>query len=187
MSEIAERYRRRADAFEALIAATPAGQWSSPSPCAGWSASDVVAHVIDYAADVLRERCGVADPPVLGDYDGPLAAYRASRAVLQRVFDDPATPPKLAQYLDAALSFDVPQHGWDLAIATGQDPTMDPWEVDYLWTLSEQPRGWWEWQRANGHYGPPVTVPESAPLQDRALGLIGRDPNWTPGQATLSR
>ncbi len=29
-------------------------------------------------------------------------------------------------------------------------------------------------------YRPEVKVPQDAPLQDRLLGLIGRDPNWTP-------
>ena len=180
MSEIPDRYRRRADAFEALIEGVPSDRWSSPSPCEGWSARDVVAHVVDYAAHVLDEKCGVEDWPVLADYDTPLAAFRASRAVLQRALDDAHTSPELARYLDAALSFDVPQHGWDLAMATGQDPTMDPWEVDYLWKLSEQPESWWDWQRGHGWYGPPVAVPEDAPLQDRALGLIGRNPNWKP-------
>jgi hypothetical protein len=29
-------------------------------------------------------------------------------------------------------------------------------------------------------FGPEVTVPADAPLQDRLLGLIGRDPAWAP-------
>jgi hypothetical protein len=83
--------------------------------------------------------------------------------------------------LDLSVSFDLPQHGWDLAMATGQDPTMDSDEVQRLWrSLSDVPNVW-AWQREKGWYGTPIVVPSDAPLQDRVLGLIGRDPHWSPG------
>ena len=180
MTEMANRYRRRADAFEALIAATPPERWTSPSPCEGWTARDVVAHVVDFSADVLRERAGVQDSPVFADFDEPSAAFRAARASVERVLGDPATPPRAASYLHWSLSFDLPQHGWDLAKATGQDATIDPEELEVLWgALNGDPANW-EWQRANGWYGAPLPVPEDAPLQDRVLGLLGRDPMWEP-------
>ena len=175
--DAAETYRRRAEAFAALIEGTPAERWSSPSPCAGWTARDIVAHVVDYSAQVLGEKAGVP-APAFYDFGDPGAAFRAMRSVLVRVLEDEATPPKVVSYLHWSLSFDLPQHGWDLAVATGQDPTMDPEEVELLWgSLTGDPRNW-EWQRANGWYGAPVPVPEDAPLQDRVLGLLGRNPSW---------
>jgi uncharacterized protein (TIGR03086 family) len=180
MSELADTYRRRADAFAALIAATPADRWSSPSPCEGWLARDVVAHVVDYSAQVLGEKAGVPDPPFFADHDDPAAAFRATREVMERVLDDPDTPRKVASHLHWSLSFDLPQHGWDLAVATGQDPTMDPQEVDILWDSLNGAKDNWNWQRASGWYGTPVPIPEAADLQDRVLGLLGRDPRWSP-------
>lgn len=180
MSDIADKYRRRADAFEALIDGTPPELWSSSSPCDGWSARDVVAHIVDFSAKVLRERAGVSDAPESRTFDDPAAAFRSTREAVQRVLDDPDTPAKVAGYIEGSLSFDLPQHGWDLAVATGQDATMDGDEVEFLWTsLTEVPKVW-DWQRANGWYGPPVPVSDDAPLQDRVLGLLGRDPRWTP-------
>ena len=176
--EAAETYRRRALAFAALIAGTPAERWSSPSPCAGWTARDVVAHVVDYSAHVLAERAGVP-APAFSDFADPAPAFQATRSVLLRVLEDPETPPKVAGHLHWSLSFDLPQHGWDLAVATGQDPTMAPDEVELLWgSLTGDPRNW-DWQRTNGWYAAPVPVAEDAPLQDRVLGLLGRDPKWT--------
>lgn len=178
-NELARTYDRRAAAFEALIVGVPPERWSSPSPCAGWLAQDVVAHVVDFSAQVLREK-GLADPPPYADFDGPHPAFQATRALVRRILDDPATPPKLAGYVHWSVSFDLPQHSWDLAVATGQDPAMDPDEVDLLWgSLNGDPANW-DWQRASGWYGPPVPVPDGAPLQDRVLGLLGRDPSWAP-------
>jgi hypothetical protein len=99
---------------------------------------------------------------------------------MEQILDDPTTPPKAANYLEWSLSFDLPRHGWDLAVATGQDATMHPEEVELpLGSFHGDPANW-DWQRANGWYGPPVPVPEDAPLQDRVLGLLGRDPTWQP-------
>lgn len=126
MTEMADRYRRRADAFEALIDGTPSERWSSPSPCEGWLARDVVAHVVDYSGQVLRERAGLSEVPVYAEFDDSAAAFRNTRKIIERVLDDPETPPKAATHVEWSLSFDLPQHGWDLAVATGQDPTISP-------------------------------------------------------------
>jgi uncharacterized protein (TIGR03086 family) len=177
MSEHADTYRRRAEAFEALVEGTRPERWSNPSPCAGWLARDVVGHLVDYSAKVVREKAGVP-APAFSDFSDPAAAFRATRSVVERVLEDEATPPKVAGHLHWSLSFDLPQHGWDLAVATGQDPTMDPDEVELLWgSLTGDPRNW-DWQRANGWYGTPVPVPDGAPLQDHVLGLLGRNPAW---------
>ena len=65
MTEAAAQYRRRADAFERLIVGTSPDRWTAPSPCDGWTASDVVAHVVDFSAHVLRERAGVGETRAL--------------------------------------------------------------------------------------------------------------------------
>ncbi|MDQ4020345.1 MAG: maleylpyruvate isomerase family mycothiol-dependent enzyme [Actinomycetota bacterium] len=46
-----------ADAFAAKIAAVPDDRWASPSPCEGWTARDVVRHVID-SQEMLRAGAG---------------------------------------------------------------------------------------------------------------------------------
>jgi hypothetical protein len=52
-------------------------------------ARDVVAHVVDYSADVLRERAGMSEVPVFADFDDPVAACAAIRGVIERVLGDP--------------------------------------------------------------------------------------------------
>lgn len=138
-------------------------------------------HVVGHSTQVLRDKAGVtpAEGPAVAD--DPLAAFRAVRALVERVVDDDATTPDVRRYLDGALSLDLPQHAWDLAKATGQDATMDPDELATLWAqLSGMEQGWWDWHRENGWYADAVPIADDAPLQDRLLGLIGRDPYWTP-------
>jgi uncharacterized protein (TIGR03086 family) len=188
VTDAADQYRRRAEAFERLVAGTPPSSWGAPSPCEDWTARDVVAHVVDFTAKVLTEEVGVDDPPRLGEGDDPLAVFQAARAIVQGVLDDPATTDELATKLEWSVSWDLPQHGWDLAMATGQDATMDPIDIAILWGPmgSDDPeerakaRLHWQWQIDQGWYGPPVEVPEDAPLQDRVIGFLGRDPYWMP-------
>jgi len=68
-------------------------------------------------------------------------------------------------------------HGWDLARATGQSPE---WDDDVVALLFREVERTAELGRQVKAYGPEVPVPATAPLLDRALGLTGRDPYWTP-------
>jgi len=194
--EIPDRYRARADAFEAKVAAVRPGQWSNQSPCRDWNARDVVGHIVEMHGVMLRplHRQLSSAPSLEAD---PLAAFAAARADVQAVLDDPAlagmscdTPSgrmTAAQHIDQVVSQDMVLHGWDLARATGQDDTMDPDEVQRLWTAtSALPAELLEQFRTPGAFGPgvevfgpEVKVPEDAPLQDRLLGMIGRDPSRT--------
>ncbi|MFD0508431.1 hypothetical protein ACFQ0G_47865 [Streptomyces chiangmaiensis] len=66
-------------------------------------------------------------------------------------------------------------HGWDLAVATGQKLNVDD---ELAAALYEDIAGKAEMARRYGVFGPEVSVPPTAPLFDRALGLAGRDPSW---------
>ena len=74
-------------------------------------------------------------------------------------------------------------HGWDFARATGQP--FDPGQsgargsYDLLSASTDQA------QRAP-MFGPVVPVPDDAPLLDRAIGLSGRDPAWSPSSRPIT-
>jgi uncharacterized protein (TIGR03086 family) len=183
MTAIADRYRALADAFEAKISAVRAGDWSNPSPCAEWTARDVVAHVIDVHGMMLRPLdIALGEGP--SAHHDPLGAFRAARAELERVLDDPALADteydgafgrtKVSATVDQFLGFDLVVHGWDLARATGQDETIPAAEVDRV--LGFIDRLGTATMRENGVTGPEIPVAEGAPAQDRMLGLLGRQP-----------
>jgi uncharacterized protein (TIGR03086 family) len=65
-------------------------------------------------------------------------------------------------------------HGWDLARAAGQDPTIDPAEVESTWQMV---RGTDDAVlRSHGAFAAPTELPADVPLQDRLLAFLGRDP-----------
>ena len=189
LDAIIDRYRRRADRFEATVSAVPSDRWTSPSPCAGWTARDVVGHVIDMHGVMLRplDRERSPAPTLTAD---PLGAFRAARADVEGLLADPAIamsvqdtpmgPMTVAEHVDGVPSDDLVVHTWDLARATGLDDTIDPDELERMWpSVQSIP----EEMRIPGHFGPgivvfgpAVAVPPDAPLQHRVLGALGRDP-----------
>ncbi|MFE2631045.1 TIGR03086 family metal-binding protein [Streptomyces sp. NPDC059374] len=72
-------------------------------------------------------------------------------------------------------------HGWDLARATGQPYDPDPAAVrasyEFLWAAADE-----NGRDGSGIFGPVVPVPDGAPLLDRAVGLSGRNPGWSPAR-----
>lgn len=182
MTEIADRYRTLADAFQAKIANVEADAWSNPSPCEEWDARGVVNHVVGVQGLPLGplDRQLSSAPSVADD---PLGAFTAARADVEAVLDDPALAgheydgllgrTSVAATIDQFICFDLVVHGWDLARATGQDETIEPVEVERIWAMAQ---GLGDNLRRSGVCGPEVTVAADAPLQDRLLGLLGRDP-----------
>jgi uncharacterized protein (TIGR03083 family) len=47
MSDIADRYRRLSGQFAGKVAQVSPERWNASSPCEGWTARDVVAHMVD--------------------------------------------------------------------------------------------------------------------------------------------
>jgi uncharacterized protein (TIGR03086 family) len=110
-------------------------------------------------------------------------------AELARAWQDPAAWEGTATVAGAELpatvmgvvaADEVLVHGWDLAVATGQDYAADPGvaaAVLHQVTMLDQP-GMEELR--NAQFGPVVPVPDKAPVLDRILGLTGRNPSWRP-------
>ncbi len=193
-ASIFSRYAARADRFAEVIGGVASERWESPSPCGDWRAIDVVRHALDMHAAMLipLSRSLSAAPPVGAD---PLGAFTSARRDLEGVLADgslarievptPVGPMTLANHIDQVASEDLVVHGWDLARATGQDHTLDPTEVERLWpgalSMDERLRTPGAFGPGITVYGPVVDVPAEAPLADRLLGLLGRDPGWSAG------
>jgi uncharacterized protein (TIGR03086 family) len=156
--------------------------WDAPAPVDGWSARDVVRHLIEWSASFLHGGTGVrlASGPSVDD--DPVGAWAAHRDAVQELLEDTGTPARVLSNphvgevpLDTAVDRfytpDVFLHTWDLARATGQDERLDP---ERCRALYEGMLPMDEVLRASGQYGPRVPVPEDADIQTKLLGFIGR-------------
>ncbi len=160
----AERHRRIAATFTDRVRATKA--WDAPAPVAGWTARDVVRHLVEWFPGFLAGGAGVQLPAGPAVDDDP--------ATRGRVLSNPHIgDAPLDQAIDRFYTSDVFMHTWDLARATGQDERLDPQTcADLLAGMAPIE----ELLRSSGQFGPRVPVPDDADVQTRLLGFIGRDP-----------
>lgn len=180
MTEIAERYERITNQFTERVRGVPGGAWDQPSPCEGWSARDVVAHLCEWIPGFFGAQ-GVDFGEVPSVDDDPVAAWEAVRSPIAAALADPEVAARpvetpfgsqpLAETVDMIVTGDVFTHTWDLARATGQDETLDPDQLErMLVSVAQMPE---EAMRSQGMFGPRLEVAHDADAQTRFL-LVGR-------------
>ncbi|NPC45278.1 TIGR03086 family metal-binding protein [Nocardioides sp. zg-1230] len=179
----ADRHAAVAGGFGRLVTQTI--DWSAPAPVDGWTARDVVEHLVTWFPGFLAGG-GVDLPTGPSVADDPVAAWRhhsdAVQSVLEERGDESFTHPRagshrLADAVDRFYTSDVFMHSWDLARAGGRDAGLDE---DFAAQLLGGMRPIEQLLRDSGQYGPSVPVPDDAPVVDRLMGFIGRDPAWQP-------
>ena len=184
MRDPAEEHRRVAHAFTETVEATEPAAWDRPAPPEGWTARDVVRHLLEWFPAFLRGATGITLPAGPSVDDDPAGAWRVQRDAVQTLLDDPEVAGRvhdlpnlgtmtLGQAIDAIYTGDVFLHRWDLARATGQDETLDP-EKCAAMLAGMLPMD--EALRRSGHFGPRVEVPDDADAQTQLLAFIGRTP-----------
>ena len=162
------------------IEGVPDDQWEAATPCDGWTARDLVGHLVDTSGMFLgfigKEVSGAPSVD-----DDPAGAFTAASGAVQGALDDPATASQeydgmfgrttFAKSVDGFLSADLVIHRWDLARATGQDETLPPEEVqrvhEALAPMDEKMRG-------PGAFGPKLDPPPGADEQTKLLAFLGR-------------
>jgi uncharacterized protein (TIGR03086 family) len=178
VSDVAARWAKVGDVFNARIAGVPAGRWDDAAPCEGWVARDVVAHLAEWVPGFFSG-WAIDFPPATGD---PVTDWAEVDSTIRGALADPEvaartnpTPLGELSFEDALVAFalsDVLVHTWDLARATGQDEVLDPDEVHVTYEgmlpADEMIRG--------EHFGPKVAVPDDADEQTKLLAFVGRTP-----------
>jgi uncharacterized protein (TIGR03086 family) len=133
-------YTKALYGFDHVVRSMPDAAWSSPSPCEGWTARDVLGHVIAVQGYVESLARGIA--PTLNPYgmpgelvgsDPPRAWAAARESVLEAldvpgVLDNTVQTFRAEETIDNFLAWNVVDtlaHTWDLARAGDVDDRLD--------------------------------------------------------------
>jgi uncharacterized protein (TIGR03086 family) len=176
-----------------VVAGVRDDQLTDPTPCAGTSVAALLDHLVGLtlafrkAAEKMPQSGGPradADnlPPdwrtrLPQQLDGLVAAWQQPSAWEGSTEIAGMTMPGAAAGTTGLN--EVLIHGWDLAVATGQEYRPDPATTQACFDFGvafarDAP------EARDQIYGPVVPVREDAPLFDRLLGQAGRDPGWVP-------
>jgi len=170
-------------------------QLGAPTPCT----ETTVGGLIDHVDKLSQAFTGAATKSPLEGSGGPAAdATQLGEDWRTRIPQRLSTlagawrDPQAWQGMTRAGGIDMPAdiagvvaldevilHGWDIAVASGQAYDCPPHLLEaahgfVAGTVARNPQG------TPGLFGPPVAVPDDAPLLSRLLGLSGRDPGWQP-------
>ena len=169
-----------------VVTAIGADQWSAPTPCADWDVRALVNHVVAGNHWAARLGAGETIAQVGTDLDGdllgddPVAAYDASAEPAARVFERHGAMDAMCAVsygpvpgsMYAGHRFiDVLVHGWDMAVATGQDAELPEELVEACWRVVEPQLAM---LAGSGMFGDPQPIPTDADIQTRLLATLGR-------------
>ena len=172
--------------FDHVVRSMPHSAWSNPSPCEGWSARDVVGHVI--AVQSYVESLARGTEPTLNPYgtpgdlagEHPMTAWSGARDSVLEAIDDPAVLQRSVQSFRAEETVDdfvgwnvvdTLAHTWDLARAGGLDDHLDDDLVAHALAHAEPMI---EAMRQPPFFDGAVTVDVGASPAVRFLALLGR-------------
>ena len=169
-------YLDAADRFTATVNTT--GDWAATSPCEGWTAADVVDHVVDTERQFLEGHgAGLGERPS-GDpatvWSEHLAAVRplvADEAFRRREYDGFFGRTTIGATLDAFYGFDLVVHGWDLGRSNGRPTTFTEADMD---AMQQALVGFGDHAYDEGVFRQPVEVADDAPRQEKLLARMGR-------------
>jgi uncharacterized protein (TIGR03086 family) len=183
--DIAELHRLALYATARVVAQVRPDQWTAPTPCDAWDVRALVNHLV--AGNLwAAELAGGKTMEDVGDrLDGDLLGADPRRA-----YDESATAAAAAFAAAGALEapcvsygpvpgsvyaghrfIEVFIHGWDLAVATGQDTTLDPVLVEACHGVVEPQAAL---VRASGAFGEHIEPPAASDAQTRLLATLGR-------------
>jgi uncharacterized protein (TIGR03086 family) len=190
-------YHRTVEFFADRVNAVKADQWDDPTPCTEWTVRDLTNHVtyedlwtVPLMTGATLEEVGDRfEGDVLGE-DPIGSALTAARAAIATVASElprggtvhlsfGETPS--SEYA-MQLAADHLVHGWDLAVATGGDPRMDPHLVRAVAEWFDERE---EAYRSAGAVSTRRVL--SGDAQHDLLARFGRDAAWGPNHRALAR
>lgn len=153
-----------------------ASKLDAPSNCDGWTVRTLMNHMLEtqryFVGSAKGEEASLSqDPPDLIS-DDPVSDFERARIEVLRTFGAPGAIEQTGPALGIAFS-DQLLHGWDLAVSTGQDPTMPEGLPDAAYAMIH---GRFTDEQRTGVFKPEISVAADSSVQEKLLAYTGRDP-----------
>lgn len=179
MNQTDVAYRAALHPLSAVVQAVPGSAWDRPSPCADWTAREVIAHIIDTQRDLLTGHGHDLGPAP--DLSNPGAALQHHAEQMLRLvnrddvvdvtYDGFVGPTTVGATLVQFYVWDMLVHRWDVARATDGDEALSAEELDRIEAGADS---FGEALHMDGICGPAVPTPPDADRQVQILGRLGR-------------
>jgi len=158
-------------------------QAHDPTPCPEYDVARLLDHMVGWAttfADRVEGVVPAADPD--SSLAGPDAAesYAAQADRMVDGYHASDRAPREGAVSVGVVLVETIVHGWDLATATGQGRPPYPVDAVEAALASGQAMLRPEYRGPDQAFGAEVPVSLSAPVLDRLVGFMGRDPAWRP-------
>ena len=180
MTDVQDAYRQISNGFDAAVRAVAPDKWAAQSPCEGWRARDVVAHVVEGHRGVIAAVRGGESKPLSADEDPRRAWEEASRRIdeitgdpeaLAKDIDGPTGKMPAGEVIGRFVTMDLLVHTWDLARAVGADERLDEVSVRRAYEALKPMDAM---IRQPNIFGPKLDPPPGADLQTEFLYFLGR-------------
>lgn len=167
-------------------------QWELPTPCAGWTLRDLLAHMTTENhgfAEAARGSRPAWTPHVFGD--DPRRDYAESADAVVTAFAA-ASPELWLPNISTSVPFpaeravgfhllDYVVHTWDVAASLGRTVALEDDLVAAAQEVADRDVPDNERRhRPGAGFQPAVKVPGEATPLAHLLAFLGRDPEWTP-------
>lgn len=170
-----------------IVAAVRPEQLDGPTPCGPWTLRQLLGHMIGHnigwAAAANGDPVGAPAWDRL-DVTDPSVEYEASAQAVAAAFAEPrADPIEVYGYGTLPLStgmgmhiVDYVVHGWDVARSIGYPWDYDEELVEAAYRIMLR----FPTNRPSKAFDVMVPIADDAPVTDKLMAYVGRDPQWTP-------
>jgi uncharacterized protein (TIGR03086 family) len=184
---VIELYEGAVQLMLPTLAGVRSDQFGVSTPCTEWTVQNLITHnikVADFVHGTIQGN-NTTNPMEVGD---PLPSQGArdafaggttkvldllkSTSDLNQVIETPFGQMPIADFLMFPI-LDIIIHKWDLAKGTGQDTSLDAGLAEACFGAMQVGA---EDGRQAGFFGPEITVPITASIQDKLLAVSGRTP-----------
>lgn len=176
MTPEATTFLNAADQFSATT--TDVDDWAATSPCEGWTAADVVDHVVDTQREFFTTHgAALGDRPSGTPADVWASHLAAVRPVvtdddfMATTYDGWFGPTTIGETVRRFYGLDLVAHGWDVASSQGRPTTFSDADMD---AMEESFAGFGDAMYAPGVFAEDLPVPDDASRQTRLLAQMGR-------------